>query len=103
MNDNDRITYLFFYDKNVLYYIIKLGDMMSIKEKILLIIIALIIMIPIIISEIKEYNLRQLKKETLKISEILKNEYSEITEITINKEIKGIKTRGEGKAFVGGA
>ena len=75
---------------------------MSIKEKIILIVIALILILPIIINEIKEYNLRELKKETLEISEKLKNEYSEITEIDINKEIKGIKTRGQGKAFIDG-
>ena len=43
--------------------------------------------------------------ETLKISEILKNEYNEPTQIIINKnqEIKeNIKTRGEGKAFIDG-
>jgi len=74
--------------------------MMSIKEKIVLIVIALILIIPIIINEIKEYNLRELKKETLEISKILKNNYNEITEVGINKEIKGIKTRGEGKAFI---
>lgn len=75
---------------------------MSTKEKIALIVIALILIIPIIINEIKEYNLRELKKETLEISGSLKNEYSEITEVDINKEVEGIKTRGEGKAFVDG-
>lgn len=76
---------------------------MNKKEKIVLLIIALIVIVPIVLNEIKEYNLRQLKKETLKISEVLKNEYEEITQIDIKKdeEIKqGIKTRGEGKAFV---
>ena len=75
---------------------------MSKKEKIALIVITLILIIPIVINEIKEYNLRELKKETLEISKVLKNEYSEITEIDINKEVKGIKTRAEGKAFVDG-
>lgn len=78
---------------------------MSKKEKIVLIIITLIVIIPIVVNEIKEYNLRELKKETLKISRVLENEYEEITQIDIKKgeEIKeGIKTRGEGKAFVNG-
>ena len=78
---------------------------MNKKEKIVLIIIALLIMVPIVLNEIKEYNLRALKKETLKISEVLKNQFEEIAEIIIkeNEEVKdGIKTRGEGKAFVKG-
>lgn len=75
---------------------------MSTKEKIVLIMIVLILIIPIVINEIKEYNLRELKKETLEISQTLKNKYSKITEININKEIKEIKTRGEGKAFIDG-
>lgn len=75
---------------------------MNTKEKIVLIMIALILIIPIVINEIKEYNLRELKKETLEISKSLKNKYSKITEIDINKEIKGIQTRGEGKAFIDG-
>lgn len=78
---------------------------MSKTEKIIIIIIALIIIVPILLNEIKEYNLKELKKETLKISEVLKNEYTEITEINIkkNKEIKdGIITRGDGIAFVEG-
>jgi len=70
--------------------------MMSIKEKIVLIVIALILIIPIIINEIKEYNLRELKKETLEISKILKNNYNEITEVGINKEIKGHKMSPSG-------
>lgn len=74
-------------------------------EKIILIIIITIAIIPIIINEINEYHLRKLKEETLKISESLKNEYPTLTEINIksNKEIKdGLKTRGDGKAFVEG-
>ena len=78
---------------------------MSKVDKVILFIIILIFSIPIILNEINEYNLRCLKRETLEISEILKNEYDEMTEITINKNenIKEkIKTRGYGKAFVEG-
>ncbi len=70
------------------------------KNKIVLTIIALIVFIPILLREIKEYNLRKLKEETLKISEILKNSYSELTQINIEKKVKNIKTRGIGKAFI---
>jgi len=72
-------------------------------DKIVLIIIGLILIIPIVLNEIKEYNLRELKKETLEISEALKNKYDEITQINIRKNeeiLDGITTRGEGKAFV---
>jgi len=78
---------------------------MNYKEKLILLIIILISLIPILLNEIKEYNLRKLKLETLKISEILKNEYDEITQININSNeiVKdNIKTRGVGKAFVAG-
>lgn len=74
-------------------------------DKIILTIIFLILVIPIVLNEINEYNLRQLKEETLKISESLKNEYNEITQINIKKNIEikeGLKTRGEGKAFING-
>ena len=82
-----------------------MGDIVNKIEKIVLIIISLIVIVPILLNEIKEYNLRKLKEETLKISQVLKNEYDEITQITIesNEEIKdGIKTRGEGFAFAKG-
>ena len=78
---------------------------MSKGEKIVLIIIGLIVIVPILLNEIKEYNLKELKKETLEISEILKNEYDEITQVNISKDevVKaGVKTRGDGKAFVKG-
>lgn len=74
-------------------------------EKLILVIISLLVIIPIVLNETKEYTLRKLKEETLKISEALKNDYNQITQINIfkNKEIKkGLKTRGEGKAFVDG-
>lgn len=65
----------------------------------------MIAIIPIILNEINEYNLRKLKEETQKISEELKNEYPTLTEIKIKSNIeikKGLKTRGYGKAFVDG-
>lgn len=72
-------------------------------EKIILFIIFLIVFIPIIFNEIKEYNLRKLKEETLEISKNLKNNYDEITQIRIDSNKKNnFKTRGTGKAFVNG-
>lgn len=82
-----------------------IGDKVNKIDKIILTVIALIVIVPITINEIKEYNLRSLKRETLKISEILKNESEEIVQIDIKKdeEIKeGVKTRGKGKAFIDG-
>jgi len=67
------------------YYIIILGDIVNKIDKIVLIIIGLILIIPIVLNEIKEYNLRELKKETLEISEALKNKYDEITQINKRK------------------
>ena len=78
---------------------------MNKKQKIFLIVLILIVIIPISMNEVKEYNLRRLKEETLKISEVLKNKYNKITQVNIisNEEVKdGLKTRGEGKAFVAG-
>ena len=73
-------------------------------DKIILYIVSLIVLVPILLNEINEYNLRKLKEETLRISEALKNEYSVTTEINIekNSKVKGIKTRGHGKAFAYG-
>jgi len=58
----------------------------------------------ILLNEINEYNLRKLKEETLKISQILQNKYDTLTQININsdEEIEGITTRGVGKAFIDG-
>lgn len=73
------------------------------KDKIILFIISLVIIVPILLNEIKEYNLKMLKKEAFEISELLKNSSSFITQVNINKKIiindKIYKTRGIGKAF----
>lgn len=74
-------------------------------EKIILVIIFLIIITPIALNEINEYNLRKLKDETLEISKKLKNKYDKITQTNIESNktiIDNIKTRGNGKAFVNG-
>lgn len=77
---------------------------MSKKDKIVLIIIGTLIVLPILINEIKEYNLRSLKKEVYNISEALKNTSSGLTQMNINKTInikgKEFKTRGKGEAFI---
>jgi len=74
------------------------------KNKIILL-ITLILFIPILLNEIKEYNLRKLKEETLEISKSLKNKYDVTTQINIRKNteiIDNLKTRGEGKVFIEG-
>lgn len=73
------------------------------KNKIILIIIILLI-IPISFNEVRQYNLKKLKKETLEISEALVNFSQDKTQINIDKSIEIndqiYKTRGIGKAFV---
>lgn len=77
---------------------------MNKSDKIILIIVAFIILVPILFNEIKEYNLRKLKEEVLYISGVLENYSDELEEIDIYDGViindEKIKIRGSGKAYV---
>lgn len=77
---------------------------MKIKEKGLILVVGLFIIIPIICNEVKEYNLRTLKEEVLNISEALENSSSTLKKFILKDKVlisdKKYSLRGNGYAFV---
>lgn len=73
------------------------------KDKILILIIGILIIVPIVYNEIKEYNLRTLKEEVLNISKALENSSNSLVKVPLKDKIvldgKEYNLRGSGYGY----